>query len=150
MSALDIQVGGGHYKNRTIQPVEFIVANDLGFCEGNVVKYVTRWKDKAGIRDLQKARHYLDLLIELTSKRAQLEKVSPPAEYDLSELEIDLARGPWNGAEMLEDVPPVETYREIPPELEASLQEGVKEYRRRAAEYQGPDTEIVDGKVKLV
>jgi hypothetical protein len=69
-SALDTQVGGGHYKARKIQPVEFIHANGLGFCEGNVVKYVTRWKDKGGVADLEKARHYLDLLIELEKRNA--------------------------------------------------------------------------------
>jgi hypothetical protein len=68
-SALDIQVGGDHYKNMPIQPVEFIHRNGLGFCEGNVIKYVTRWRAKNGVRDLEKARHYLDLLIELEQQR---------------------------------------------------------------------------------
>lgn len=63
-SPLKIQVGGGHYKEMSIQPVEFILANNLGFCEGNIVKYVSRWKAKNGIEDLKKARHYLDLLID--------------------------------------------------------------------------------------
>lgn len=68
MSALDKQVGGAHYKDRKIQPVEFIHANSLGFCEGNVVKYVTRWRSKNGLDDLYKAAHYLELLIELERK----------------------------------------------------------------------------------
>jgi hypothetical protein len=63
-SALDVQVGGAHYKEMSIQPVEYVLANRLGFCEGNVVKYVSRWKEKGGVEDLKKARHYLDLLIE--------------------------------------------------------------------------------------
>ena len=58
------QVGGSHYKDCAIQPIEFILKNGLGFCEGNVVKYVTRWRAKGGIADLEKARHYIDLLIE--------------------------------------------------------------------------------------
>jgi hypothetical protein len=58
------QEGGSHYKNKAIQPIEYIMANGLGFCEGNVVKYVTRYKDKNGIEDLKKARHYIDFLIE--------------------------------------------------------------------------------------
>lgn len=58
------QVGGNHYAKLQIQPVEYIHKNGLGFCEGNVVKYVTRWKDKGGVEDLKKARHFLDLLIE--------------------------------------------------------------------------------------
>jgi Holliday junction resolvase-like predicted endonuclease len=68
MSALDVQIGGEHYKNSIIQPVEYIVANNLGFCEGNVVKYITRWQKKGGEADLLKARHYIDLLIELKQK----------------------------------------------------------------------------------
>lgn len=59
------QVGGDHYKGKVVQPWDFIAANELGFFEGNVVKYVTRWKDKGGVQDLHKARHYLDKLIEV-------------------------------------------------------------------------------------
>lgn len=64
-SALNKQVGGGHYKDKGIQPIIYIHANELGFCEGNVVKYITRWRDKNGIADLEKAKHYIELLIEL-------------------------------------------------------------------------------------
>jgi hypothetical protein len=64
-SALTKQVGGSHYRDKGIQPIIYIHANDLGFCEGNVVKYVTRWRDKNGVADLKKAIHYLELLIEL-------------------------------------------------------------------------------------
>lgn len=59
-----IQVGGSHYKNLKIQPIKFTMENNLNFCQGNVVKYVTRYKDKNGLEDLKKARHYIDLLIE--------------------------------------------------------------------------------------
>lgn len=68
MSSFETQVGGSHYKGFAIQPLEFIVANNLDFLQGNVVKYVVRYKDKGGIEDLKKARHYLDLLIELMEK----------------------------------------------------------------------------------
>lgn len=68
-SALDVQEGGDHYKKLAIQPVEYIHANSLGFCEGSVVKYVTRWRDKGGVKDLEKARHFIDLLIELEAKK---------------------------------------------------------------------------------
>lgn len=68
MSAFDTQVGGSHYAKFAIQPLEFIVRNNIPFLEGNVIKYVVRWKDKAGIEDLKKARHYLDMLIELEEK----------------------------------------------------------------------------------
>lgn len=63
-SALDVQVGGGHYKSKGIQPVQYCMANDIGFMEGSVIKYVTRWKDKGGVEDLKKARHFLDMLID--------------------------------------------------------------------------------------
>jgi hypothetical protein len=64
-SALDKQVSGSHYKDKGIQPIVYIHANNLGFCEGNVVKYVTRHKDKNGAADIKKAIHYLELLLEL-------------------------------------------------------------------------------------
>jgi hypothetical protein len=65
MSALNEQVGGSHYKDFRIQPAEYCHANRLGLLEGNVVKYVTRYKQKGGKQDLQKAIHCLQLLIEL-------------------------------------------------------------------------------------
>lgn len=60
-----VQVAGEHYKQMTIEPWDYIAANDLGFFEGNVVKYVTRWREKGDINDIRKARHYIDKLIEL-------------------------------------------------------------------------------------
>ena len=75
MSALQQQVGGDHYRAKYIQPIEYIHANNLGFCEGNVVKYVTRWKDKGGEADLRKAIHYLELLIQLETEQSQLPAV---------------------------------------------------------------------------
>ena len=65
MSALNEQPGGNHYKGKAIQPVQYIHANGIGYCEGNVIKYVSRWREKNGLQDLLKARHYIDLLIEL-------------------------------------------------------------------------------------
>ena len=69
MSALESQVGGDHYKDMAIQPVEYIHANNLNYIEGAVVKYVSRWKKKNGVEDLRKARHFLDMLIELESHK---------------------------------------------------------------------------------
>lgn len=63
------QVGGTHYHSQTIQPWDFIVANGLGFLDGNVIKYVARFRSKDGIQDLEKARHYLDKLIEVEKQR---------------------------------------------------------------------------------
>lgn len=60
---LSVQHGGNHYKKNTIQPIQYIFANKLGFVEGNIVKYITRWRDKGGIGDLEKIKHYCDLLI---------------------------------------------------------------------------------------
>lgn len=64
-SANETQIAGDHYKTLGIQPWDYVAANGLGYFEGNVVKYVTRWRDKGGVEDLRKARHYLDKLIEL-------------------------------------------------------------------------------------
>jgi len=63
--AMRTQVGGDHYSKLAIQPAEYITKNKLSYLQGNVIKYVTRYKDKNGLEDLQKARHYIDLLIEL-------------------------------------------------------------------------------------
>ncbi len=52
------QEGGGHYKDRGIQPLEYTMQNNLSFCEGNVVKYISRYKSKNGIEDLAKVIHY--------------------------------------------------------------------------------------------
>lgn len=64
-SALDKQVGGGHYKRFVIQPVEFCQKNKLGYCESNVIKYVVRHQFKNGVEDIKKAIHYLELLLQL-------------------------------------------------------------------------------------
>lgn len=81
-TALDTQVGGSHYKDMVIQPVEFIERNNLGFCVGNVIKYVCRYKSKNGIEDLQKAKHYLEILIDLENdKDNELESVEIPIEH---------------------------------------------------------------------
>lgn len=68
MSALNTQVSGDHYKSLKIQPIEFIHANGIPFAEGSVIKYVTRWRAKGGIADLEKAKHFIELLIELEKK----------------------------------------------------------------------------------
>lgn len=64
-AALDRQIGGDHYRSLSIQPVEFIHRNQIPFLEANVIKYVCRHKLKNGRQDLEKARHYIDLLIQL-------------------------------------------------------------------------------------
>ena len=67
-TANDMQIGGDHYMDKTIQPWDYIVSNDLGFLEGNIIKYITRWNYKGGVEDLRKAQHYLAKLIEIQEK----------------------------------------------------------------------------------
>ena len=71
MSANSTQIAGDHYRKKAIQPWDYIAANDIGYFEGNAIKYLSRWKEKGGIDDLRKARHYIDKLIELNTENAQ-------------------------------------------------------------------------------
>lgn len=64
-SANDIQYGGDYYKSQPIQPWDYIVSNNLGFLEGNAVKYLSRFRQKNGVEDLKKAIHYIQKLIEI-------------------------------------------------------------------------------------
>ena len=67
-TAIDKQVGGDHYKNCKIQPVEYIESNGLGFLMGNVVKYVTRYAVKKNVQDLEKDQHYIELQLQLNEE----------------------------------------------------------------------------------
>lgn len=67
-SSMDTQVGGDHYHKLKIQPVEYIQANGLGFIEGSIVKYITRWRDKGGVQDLKKIIQFTSQLIALEEK----------------------------------------------------------------------------------
>lgn len=64
MDGLDLQIGGNHYKKMAIQPVQFIVENNIPWIEGNIIKYICRHETKNGLEDLKKAQHYLDMLIK--------------------------------------------------------------------------------------
>jgi hypothetical protein len=75
MSALETQVGGSHYKDMPIQPMEYSMANKLDPCQHTIIKYVTRFRQKGGIQDLEKARHTLDMLIEF-ERKAQGQKIA--------------------------------------------------------------------------
>jgi len=68
MSAKDKQVGGNHYKKMNVEVYEFCMVNNIPFVEGNIIKYVCRYKDKGGLDDLNKAKHYLEMLIESMSE----------------------------------------------------------------------------------
>lgn len=61
-TALQNQIGGEHYKNMPIQPIEFCFKNELNVCQSKVVKYITRYGHKNGIEDLKKAKHMVELL----------------------------------------------------------------------------------------
>ncbi len=76
---LDTQVGGNHYKSLPIQVVEYNFFNDIPYIEGNIIKHITRWRTKNGIngiQDLEKAKHYIELLIELEKRKQTKEKES--------------------------------------------------------------------------
>ncbi len=64
MKPSDIQVGGNHYKDMAIQPSEFIYRNGLNWLVGNAIKYLCRYAVKGGVQDLEKAKHYIDLIIQ--------------------------------------------------------------------------------------
>lgn len=88
MSALDTQIGGDHYKKLKIQPVEYMHANGIPFIEGCIIKYASRWRDKGGIADLEKIKHFAQLLIDLETAEAASEQCgqneaasSPPDGY---------------------------------------------------------------------
>ena len=58
-----------HYTVMAIQPIVYIVSNGLDFLEGNVIKYVSRYKYKNGLEDLHKAKHYIEMLIEREERK---------------------------------------------------------------------------------
>lgn len=96
MKALARQVGGDHYINQmAIQPAEFILANDLGFAEGCVVKYVTRYRRNTGssdlpnVEDLRKAAHYLEMLIEREVKSMEVETEDERLQCQIDRAECD-------------------------------------------------------------
>jgi len=64
MSAYDKQIGGTHYKKMKIQPSKFVIENKLLFPEGSVIKYICRHQYKGGKEDLEKAKHFIDMIIE--------------------------------------------------------------------------------------
>ena len=88
MSSYDTQVGGDHYKDMTIQPSEFINKNKMQFAEGNAIKYICRHQKKGGKQDLEKAKHYIDMIIERDygddAYRSQTFEVSLPNDVSIS------------------------------------------------------------------
>ena len=88
MSSYDTQVGGDHYKDMTIQPSEFINKNKMQFAEGNAIKYICRHQKKGGKQDLEKAKHYIDMIIERDygddTYRSQTFEVTLPNDLSIS------------------------------------------------------------------
>jgi hypothetical protein len=70
MNPMDKQVGGSHYKDFKVQPLEYALDNGLGICEHAVIKYISRWNKPTGggLKDLQKAAHYIEILMEREEK----------------------------------------------------------------------------------
>lgn len=67
-NVMDVQIGGNHYKKMKIQPMRFAMENTLDALQFSVVKYVTRFRDKNGVADLEKAKHCIDMLIQFEQK----------------------------------------------------------------------------------
>lgn len=82
--ALRKQVGGEHYKKMKIQVVEFCHANQIPFLEGAVIKYMCRWRNKGGLNDLEKAKHFIEMMIEMEQK---YDKKMPTLRTDSTGLE---------------------------------------------------------------
>ena len=72
---LEQQYGGDHYKSMVIQPMEYSLANRLGYCEATAIKYISRWQKKGGVTDLEKAIHFLEILKE--------DAINNPYRYEL-------------------------------------------------------------------
>ncbi len=68
MSPQETQIGGSHYKDMAIQPADYIMKNGIGWAEGCAIAYISRWRQKGGVQDLEKAIHTLQLLIESEAK----------------------------------------------------------------------------------
>ena len=89
MTANDEQIGGRHYIEKAIQPWDFIVQNNMGYLEGCIIKYVSRYKEKNGIEDLIKASHYLEKLIEVTLNDTKRISETPASKIDATREEVN-------------------------------------------------------------
>lgn len=76
MSANEYQVAGQHYRKTKIQHWDYAASNNFDYFQGQITKYVTRWKDKNGLQDLEKAKHFLEKYIEI-------EKAKSPKQMEL-------------------------------------------------------------------
>lgn len=76
LPALETQIGGSHYKDMAIQPMTYSMANGLDACQHTIIKYVSRFRQKNGLEDLEKAKHCLDLLIEFETNKGRADPYS--------------------------------------------------------------------------
>lgn len=96
MRANKNQIGGSHYKGAKIEVWDFITANEIGYLEGNAIKYLARWKRKGGVQDIEKALHYVQKLLEV-AKTAQADAVLSAIESVVEDiLTNDIERAPHN------------------------------------------------------
>ena len=70
VKAADTQIGGDHYTKLAIQPMRYSMENGPDALQHTVIKYVTRFRDKGGIEDLEKAKHCIDMLIEFERNKS--------------------------------------------------------------------------------
>ena len=75
MNPYDRQVDGDHYQKLAIQPMQYSLLNGLDACQHTVIKYVTRFRDKGGIKDLEKAKHCIDMLIEFEMNKLEKDEI---------------------------------------------------------------------------
>lgn len=111
MSALDTQIGGGHYKGMKIQPMEYSMKNGLDACQHTAIKYISRFREKGGIQDLEKAKHCIDMLIEFEHQRlSEAERQDgmadpfPDTHLDIDEARIDVIGQNGNDGEHYTEV----------------------------------------------
>ena len=95
----DTQVGGDHYKKMKIQPSEFINKNEMQFAEGNAIKYICRHGSKGKLQDLQKAKHYIDMIIERDyADEAKNSSVDSGLDINIEDVNISYSNEELNGA----------------------------------------------------
>ena len=95
----DTQVGGNHYQTMKIQPAEFINKNEMKFAEGNAIKYICRHVNKGGLQDLQKAKHYIDMIIERDyADESKGSSVDSGLDINIEDVKISYANDELNGA----------------------------------------------------
>ena len=110
MSAYDKQVGGSHYKKMKIQPSKFVIENELLFPEGNVIKYICRHRYKNGKEDLEKAVHFIEMIIERDYKLVPMTEEEEYRNAGITKEEAERTYPPKNSWGMIK--PPETSHKE--------------------------------------